>query len=179
MYPRENSPGLTEDTIAIGLPGRSVRVSDTWQIGSFVQQSLQKLVEQKNAHGGIGGRTITPGWTYNALSGTAEDTLGRNTETCDLTVREQPTFAFTQTVVSDVTDLRRAGCLGSERVINILVDKLIGADDLAGTPDVVAPYALDDVTAGRVLVRRLKEQGFSRTRSACGPQPEWKVCSGS
>ncbi|MGW5362537.1 hypothetical protein [Actinopolymorpha pittospori] len=60
----------------------------------------------------------------------------------------------------DLGRLQRAGCVGSGHSITFVPDRVVNTVEFDKMNDVVAPYALEDVTAADVLVHRLTARGF-------------------
>ncbi|WP_157180732.1 hypothetical protein [Actinopolymorpha alba] len=126
-----------------------------------VQPALQKIIDRRNAAGGIANRAVKPIWALDALGGDEQRADDQLKEVCAVGVREHSSFAIQPTDRGGAFGrLERAGCVSSVRGINFIPDRLVNTTNLADTRDVVAPYAMGDVTAGRVLVQRLSAQGF-------------------
>jgi Periplasmic binding protein len=161
-YPHfAGSPGLTESTVTVAVAGHAERSAATWELYGPVYAALLLLVDGINADGGILGRQLEALPAYDGYQGDEQTSLDAARALCGLAVQEHSSFAlqgYTTFAGSDL--LERAGCVGPERTINILRARLVSAGDLEALPDVVAPYALDDITGARLLVQRLSDEGF-------------------
>jgi Periplasmic binding protein len=155
------SPGISDSEVAIAVSGVTSRTSDYWLSNGPVQLALEALADDINSEGGVLDHTITAVPAFDGYDSNWRGPEEFWKSLCTFAVHQQPSFAmqgFTQ--YAGAASLQRAGCVGEQRMINILQAMLVPAEDLEKTPDLVAPYALDDVTAARVLISRLSEQGF-------------------
>jgi ABC-type branched-subunit amino acid transport system substrate-binding protein len=159
VYPATaGSPGLSANTIRLGIPGTSDEKSIWWAARGSVYRALDELIDAINADGGVLGYELEQVPMFDHVRGdeTATDEVARSI--CG-GLAKQSTFAMAG-LMDSIPSLEGSGCVGPSRTVNVLRSSLVRAADLDGTSDVVAPYALDDVTAGRTLVRRLNAQGF-------------------
>jgi hypothetical protein len=161
-YPdASGSPGISDSEISIAVSGTTDRSSDYWASNGPIQLAMEELADGLNADGGLLGRTIVPVPLYSGLTGDEPTSKEQYTSMCDFAVRQNPSFAvqgFQQ--FAGTAELAHAGCIGPERTINVVYSRLVMTEDMELSPDLVAPYALDDYTAARMLVSRLAEQGF-------------------
>jgi ABC-type branched-subunit amino acid transport system substrate-binding protein len=154
------SPGIEDSVIRLGLPASiSDRGSDSWSIYGPVYAALEQQIDKINSDGGVLGYELEQVPLADGYSGEEQSTEEYARSLCAYGVIEHPTLV-TGAPYDSISLLRQAGCVGSKRVINILPTRLISADELESSPDVVAPYALDDVTAAHTLVERLTALDF-------------------
>ncbi|MER6529596.1 ABC transporter substrate-binding protein [Streptomyces sp. NPDC001508] len=167
--PLSGSPGITDSKITVAVIGVTNRQSTLWTSYSPVYAALQKDLEQYNADGGVAGRKLATVPMYDGAKGNEKSIFEATRSICDLAVRQRHSFVTQgQASFSSTKELEQAGCVGSTRTVNVLRTALIKKDELAESPDLVAPYALDDVTASRTLVRRLAAQGFFKGATRVG-----------
>ncbi|MBE1582768.1 ABC transporter substrate-binding protein [Nonomuraea angiospora] len=162
VYPdKAGSPGITDATLTIAVAGVTNQDSTLRASYGPVFAALQKVVEQVNAEGGVTGRKLTMVPMFDAVKGDEKSVADATRVICDLAVRRERSFLMQgQPSFGSVKELEQAGCVAGTRTVNVLRTGLIKADELTKSPDVVAPYALDDVTAARTLVRRLAAEKF-------------------
>lgn len=167
--PLSGSPGITDSKITVAVAGVTNRQSALGASYGPVYAALQKDLGQYNADGGVAGRKLATVAMYDGVKGDETSAFDATRSICDLAVRRQHSFVTQgQATFSSTQELEQAGCVGSTRTVNVLRTGLITSDELAKSPDLVAPYALDDVTASRTLVRRLAAQGFFKGATKVG-----------
>jgi Periplasmic binding protein len=159
-YPgRPGSPGLTDGKIHVGTTTPSKRTSTFWPSSGPVHLAVGKLISDINAQGGVVGSELEQVPMYDGVRGDEKDQLSFSRAQCNEALVKRPVFAMSAPTYG-MSVLQQAGCLGPKRVVNVVLERLVSAAEMAKTPDAVAPYALDDLTAAHTLAKRLDAQGF-------------------
>lgn len=111
--------------------------------------------------GGIADRAVEPRWALDALPGEEQSADAELKAVCATGVGEEASFAVQATDHGGgLGRLKRAGCVGSDRGVTFVPDRLVNALDFDEVDGVVAPYAMEDFVAAAVLVQRLAVEGF-------------------